>query len=181
MNEEQTLLQKLTSYTETLLDQRQGADWANARQTVRGGLQRRKARCQSCDCCASMDEHDESQLAEFQETQTEDSFGAIEDERIDRMHDILIAVLTELIGDETNNRRSLRSHLIGAMDTLKDAIENYATNLADVQALEPLNEGCHMIAISTSFLYNSKQHHNLLGFVICTLFTASKMKTSLVL
>ncbi|KAI5059010.1 hypothetical protein GOP47_0025329 [Adiantum capillus-veneris] len=83
-----------------------------------------------------MDAHDENELVEFQETQTEDSFVAIEDQRIDRMHDILITILTELVGDHSSNHHSLRSDVIVVVITLKDAIDNYATNVADVQVVK---------------------------------------------
>ncbi|KAI5070597.1 hypothetical protein GOP47_0014940 [Adiantum capillus-veneris] len=112
-----------------------------------------------------MDEHDENQLAEFQETQTEDSFGAIEDQRIDRMHDILIAVLTEVVGDETNNRHSLRSDLIAAVHSLKDAIDNYATNLADVQVVKLEEQIFTLRGVVTQL----KSQLNKLNAIICRL------------
>ncbi|KAI5076889.1 hypothetical protein GOP47_0008954 [Adiantum capillus-veneris] len=112
-----------------------------------------------------MDEHNENQLVEFQETQTEDSFGAIEDQRIDRMHDILIAILTEVVGDDSNNHHSLRSDLIAVVHTLKDAIANYATNLADVQVVK-LEEQIFTLRGEVTQL---KTQLNKLNAIICRL------------
>ncbi|KAI5054115.1 hypothetical protein GOP47_0030989 [Adiantum capillus-veneris] len=70
------------------------------------------------------------------------SFAAIENERVDRMHEILIAVLRELIGDDSSNHDSLCSDLLGAVHTLKDSIDNYAMNIVDVQVTKLEEQIC---------------------------------------
>ncbi|KAI5058667.1 hypothetical protein GOP47_0026837 [Adiantum capillus-veneris] len=55
-----------------------------------------------------MEQHDEEQLLGLDDTQVEDSLAGVEDERLDKMHDILIAVLRELVGDDSTGRDSLR-------------------------------------------------------------------------
>ncbi|KAI5058914.1 hypothetical protein GOP47_0027084 [Adiantum capillus-veneris] len=83
-----------------------------------------------------MEQHDEEQLLGLDDTQVEDSLAGVEDERLDKMHDILIAVLRELVGDDSTGRDSLRSDLLDAVHSLKDNIDNYAVNIADVQVVK---------------------------------------------
>ncbi|KAI5071269.1 hypothetical protein GOP47_0013520 [Adiantum capillus-veneris] len=74
-----------------------------------------------------MDDAEQNEAVLQEETQPD------EDLRIDRIEDVLVAILKEFLGDRTTNQESLRTVLLEAIDAIKETINTNNVNVADVQ------------------------------------------------
>ncbi|KAI5062492.1 hypothetical protein GOP47_0023031 [Adiantum capillus-veneris] len=67
------------------------------------------------------------------EAMLQEETQADEDLRIDRIEDALVAIMKEFLGDRTTSQPSLRAVLLGAIETIKEPVNIYNVNVADVQ------------------------------------------------